>query len=231
MDISTHDFFISYTQADKHWAEWIAWQLEDAGYSTSLQAWDCHAGGNFVLYMQSAATNARQTIAVLSSNYLAAQYTHPEWTAAFAQDPTGKDRVLVPVRVGECQPQGMLRALNYVDLVGLDEETANQALLARISGKRLKPSHPPDFPAVAAPTVSRQPGFPGQPQALAALRAALLAGQAAPAFDETTRQQILRHSPRMLEDYRLVRVAECSQARFALDKRFTKLTLLVDQLT
>ena len=26
------DFFISYNGADEHWAEWLAWTLEDAGY-------------------------------------------------------------------------------------------------------------------------------------------------------------------------------------------------------
>ena len=38
------DFFISYTGADQQWAEWIAWQLDHAGYTTILQAWDFHAG-------------------------------------------------------------------------------------------------------------------------------------------------------------------------------------------
>jgi TIR domain len=33
-------FFISYTQVNRPWAEWIAVQLEAAGYSTVLQAWD-----------------------------------------------------------------------------------------------------------------------------------------------------------------------------------------------
>jgi len=33
------DFFVSYTANDEPWAEWIAWQLEQAGYSTVLQAW------------------------------------------------------------------------------------------------------------------------------------------------------------------------------------------------
>ncbi len=28
------DLFISYTSADDDWAEWIAWQLESAGYTT-----------------------------------------------------------------------------------------------------------------------------------------------------------------------------------------------------
>ena len=38
------DFFISYTQVSRPWAEWIAVQLEAAGYSTVLQAWDFRPG-------------------------------------------------------------------------------------------------------------------------------------------------------------------------------------------
>ncbi len=33
------DFFISYTSADETWATWIAWVLEEAGYTTLVQAW------------------------------------------------------------------------------------------------------------------------------------------------------------------------------------------------
>jgi len=38
---------ISYTRADLRWAEWTAWQLEDKGYTTILQAWDFRSGANF----------------------------------------------------------------------------------------------------------------------------------------------------------------------------------------
>ncbi len=48
------DFFISYTKADETWAEWIATELEQAGYSTVIQAWDFRPGSNFVLEMQRA---------------------------------------------------------------------------------------------------------------------------------------------------------------------------------
>ncbi|WP_416219215.1 toll/interleukin-1 receptor domain-containing protein [Frankia sp. Cas4] len=34
------DFFISYTESDRAWAEWVAWQLEVAGYRVLVQAWD-----------------------------------------------------------------------------------------------------------------------------------------------------------------------------------------------
>ena len=30
------DFFISYTAVDRSWAEWIAWELEKAGYDTVI---------------------------------------------------------------------------------------------------------------------------------------------------------------------------------------------------
>jgi hypothetical protein len=38
MQSTSKDFFISYTRTDREWAEWIAWQLEEAGYATVLQA-------------------------------------------------------------------------------------------------------------------------------------------------------------------------------------------------
>ncbi|MCD4845339.1 MAG: toll/interleukin-1 receptor domain-containing protein [Methanosarcinales archaeon] len=81
------DFFISYNNADKTWAEWIAWELENKKYTTILQAWDFRPGSNFVLKMQQAATETNRTIAVLSQDYLNAEYTQPEWAAAFNQDP------------------------------------------------------------------------------------------------------------------------------------------------
>src|SRR6476619_4054569 len=84
------DFFISYTSADRKWAEWIAWQIEEdlaTNYKVILQAWDFHAGSNFIHEMDKAARLADRTIAVLSPDYLDARYTIPEWTAAFHRDP------------------------------------------------------------------------------------------------------------------------------------------------
>src|SRR6266568_366813 len=92
------DFFISYTGVDRGWAEWIAWELEEVGYTTVLQAWDFRPGSNFVLDMLRAA-EAQRTIAVLSPDYLTGLYTQAEWAAAFVQDPTSEHGVLLPVRV------------------------------------------------------------------------------------------------------------------------------------
>lgn len=147
MDIDRVDFFISYNSKDKAWAEWIGGILEnDAGYTTVIQAWDFVAGSNFVLEMQSASSRADRTIIVLSQNYLDAEFPQPEWVAAFVQDPTGKNRRLIPIRVGECSPTGLLHAIKYIDLLGLDAQTASQVLLTQIKTGRLKPLTPPPFP-------------------------------------------------------------------------------------
>ena len=55
------DFFISYNKADREWAEWIAWQLEEAGYTTVIQSWDFSPGRNFILEMDKATKAAKRT--------------------------------------------------------------------------------------------------------------------------------------------------------------------------
>ena len=62
--------FISYTQKDRRWAEWIAWQVEAAGHEVRIQAWDFKVGGNFVHAMNEATTWADVTMPVLSPAYL-----------------------------------------------------------------------------------------------------------------------------------------------------------------
>lgn len=100
MSSELRDVFLSYNRADRAWAEWVAWVLEEAEYSVAVQAWDSRPGQNFGLFMHQSA-RARQTVAVLSPNFLEAEYTQPEWAAAFVRDPGGAERTLIPVRVAE----------------------------------------------------------------------------------------------------------------------------------
>ncbi|MBB6255405.1 toll/interleukin-1 receptor domain-containing protein [Nitrospirillum iridis] len=100
------NFFISYNRADRQWAEWIGWQLEEVGYKCYLQDWDFRPGTNFVLKMHCAAKECARTIAVLSSEYLRVEYAQAEWAAAFTNDPSGASGALLPVKVGACDPGG-----------------------------------------------------------------------------------------------------------------------------
>ncbi len=141
------DFFVSYNGRDRAWAEWIAWALEErGGFTTRVQAWDFRPGNNFVDMMQAAAVVAERTIAVLTRNYLNAVFTHPEWAAAFAADPRGLQRRLIPVLVEDIKVPGLLAQIIHIRLVGLDESDAQDALLAGVRGDRAKPTLAPPFP-------------------------------------------------------------------------------------
>lgn len=161
---SERDFFISYRLPDQRWAEWLAWQLEDHGYSTIVQVWDFVAGSNFVIEMDRATQLARRTVLVLSPDFLAGGFAHAEWAAAFKKDPEGVSRKLVPVRVRECSPDGLLGQIVYIDLVDADEEAA-RALLFTGLRKRAKPPRPPAFPGAAAQPEIDPPSFPDNPEA------------------------------------------------------------------
>ncbi len=154
------DFFISYTSADRTWAEWIAWQLEQAGYSVIIQAWDFQAGSNFVLEMDTAARTAERTIAILSPAYFKSDFTPSEWAAAFRRDPKGEQYALVPVRIRPFEAKGLLGSIVYIDLVGHDEQTARTLLLAGVRGERAKPAAAPSYPLGPSPGAER-PVFPG----------------------------------------------------------------------
>ena len=152
------DFFISYTQADREWAEWLAWTLEDAGYSVVVDYRDFRAGADFILEMQKAAAGTRRTIAVLSEAYLAARYTQREWAAALGRDPRADERTLIPVRVAECRLEGMLATMIYVDLVGLSPADARTALLDGLKdGPATTPSANSDDGKDVKVSISRLP--------------------------------------------------------------------------
>jgi hypothetical protein len=158
------DFFISYNRKDKQWAEWIAWQLEEAGFSTVIQAWDFV--GNWVIKMDQAMRGTTRTIAVLSPDYVKAVYTQPEWANAFRLDPTGEKDLLIPVRVVAFDPEGTFAQLVYVDLVGAEEDAAVERLLKRVRGERGKPTTRPTFPlsqsagALHPPSPAAKPAYP-----------------------------------------------------------------------
>ena len=150
------DFFVSFSNHDKPWADWIAWVLDEQGYTIIYQPWDFAPGTNFVLQMNKAAGSAK-TIAVLSDNYINSNFAQPEWAAAFADDPTGFSRKLIPIRISECDLKGTLLAqIVYIDLAGtFDQEIAKQTLLDGL--KSVKPSEAPEYPS---PT-GKHPPFPG----------------------------------------------------------------------
>ena len=66
------DFFISHAGRDTAWAEWLAWQLQQAGYTVELDVWDWAPGEDFV---------ARMAAALESADRLLAEWRPPGWCA------------------------------------------------------------------------------------------------------------------------------------------------------
>jgi len=154
---------VSYTQADRAWAEWIAWLLEEDGYRVLVQAWDMVAGTNWISRMDQGVARAARTVAVLSPDYFTSVYGGAEWHGAWAADPQGQQRKLITVRVRGERLVGLLAGVVGIDLVGLSEAAARRRLREEIAAAvrgRAKPGSPPPFPRTPR-AVPAEPRFPG----------------------------------------------------------------------
>ncbi|CAL9531683.1 hypothetical protein SUDANB105_04033 [Streptomyces sp. enrichment culture] len=148
--------FVSHAGADLAWAEWVAWQLQDAGYDVELDAWHWGAGENVVLRMNEA-IEQRRMVALFSAAYFdQRRWTTDEWTAVVA----GRER-LIPVRIDAAVPPPMLRTLRAPSLHGLAEHKAREVLLAAVKGPAGPPPVRPGFPGSGGAGVLRSVGATG----------------------------------------------------------------------
>ena len=143
------DFFVSHAGSDRAWAEWVAWQLVDAGYTVELDVWDWPAGRNFVTAMSDALDGCDRVVALVSAAYVdRSRYTTEEWAASQVHLPgAGGDR-LVPVRVQDvpvAEVPALLRPLVSCDVFGVDAVEARRVLLAAVQGP-VRPGGEPVFP-------------------------------------------------------------------------------------
>lgn len=214
------DFFVSYTAADEHWAEWIAWTLEEANYTVVVQKWDFPAGSNFVLEMQRATSGASRTIAVLSPDYLKeSKFGSPEWAAAFARDPDAIRRTLVPVRVKPCELTGLLKSIVYVDFGGIDEAGSRKRLLDHIRGGRLKPTERPAFPGENSGGEVK-PAFPSEPESVPA-KSTRYMPRVAGCITDQDRRRFIRDSFEYIRDTFKSSLAELRDHNPGVDFDFT----------
>lgn len=151
------DFFISYDERDRPWAEWIAFHLESQGYSLILPHQDFRPGMNKVFALDRAIKQAGRTILLLSPAYTTTMYTLPEWTVALQRNEERSEPALLPIRIQPCDLDGLLRSYEILDLVGLDMHAAYNKLFDVLSGTRPQPQKEPRFPGQAPPLFGHLP--------------------------------------------------------------------------
>jgi hypothetical protein len=150
-----YDFFVSFTGADAEWAEWIAGEAQSIENEQGrpcevlFQKWDFVPGTSWAAMIDKGVRESRRIIPVLSPTYLdECPFGAAEWQAVWRRDPNGVTRSVVPVRVRECDPDGLLGPIVYIDLVGQPADAARVALTsgltAAISGVR--PRRTVEFP-------------------------------------------------------------------------------------
>src|SRR4051812_1153674 len=191
MDDRRTDFFISHAGRDTGWAEWLAWQLQQAGYSVELDVWDWAPGEDFVARMSAALERADRLLAVCTEAYFSSTFGGAEFRAGFVRQNKAEGRI-VPVLIEPVTLPPLSATLIHLDLTGLDEAAAAARLRAQLSGGR--PTSAPPFPhplpesadkprfAGGLPSVwrvpPRNPRFTGRDGMLTELRRRLRAGEA-----------------------------------------------------
>ncbi|WP_239395273.1 KGGVGR-motif variant AAA ATPase [Frankia sp. CiP3] len=152
------DFLISYATEDQNWAEWVAWQLEDAGYRVLIQSWDTTLGASWTATAEQALSSSRRIVAIVSRSSVRSDVTRAQWQAVLRSDPNRATRKIIPVRVEDVPLPDFLSGIFGFDLWGLEEDSARNVLLNGIvaatggaTGGRAKPVTRPRFPSLGKP--------------------------------------------------------------------------------
>jgi tetratricopeptide (TPR) repeat protein len=127
--------FVSRSGAEKQreLAIWIASRLKAHGYIPILQnAHLKHA--DFMLAMEAATVSGARVLALMSREYLASRHCLKEATTAL-DDQRSRNR-LVPLSIDECQPRGLLRYVDRIDVADVwrtgDATEMDRVLLAAL---------------------------------------------------------------------------------------------------
>ena len=191
------DFFISYNQHDEGWAKRIVGWLEEAGFTTLVMYRDFQPGCDFVQEMDQGVINVHHIMALLSPDYIKSDYCKAECNFGVKEDPVGKKRFLVPVRIRECNVKGLIGSRNHIDLVELAHEDAEARFLKGIKLHQAKAQQdresvatlrevdgpvsavPGGLPSICNLIHDRNPNFTGREEILSRLAQALREGKPA----------------------------------------------------
>ncbi len=119
------DFAIHHVHSDETWAEWIASQLKEAGYTAELQVWDFKKIHYSMRELNKHTERRTCVISVVSPTYLRALHHDQEWSLAFSQGQITTQ----PIVVKQCFLGSTFRTVDYLDFCELSMAEAKKLLL------------------------------------------------------------------------------------------------------
>ena len=132
-------YFISYTsktENDVAWAKWVEWVIRvKLNGKTEMMEYDFLPGDNFRLKMDRALKRANKVVCILTRNYLKSSNCAEEWSNAFVK--------IIPIKFDNCKPRGLLTSKVYINLFGLDRDSARDMLITKMRGVK-RPADEPD---------------------------------------------------------------------------------------
>lgn len=138
-------YFVSYTAKDEHIATWIAGTLEEHGQTVRIQVWDIEPGDNFFSKMHEFLIECDVFVPIYSHEYFDSFFCKEEWTNALTSAVNDKKKRVVPIRIADVEPDGILKGRVYIDLSSIyDENEAEKELLQGI-GLEPRPRFKPPY--------------------------------------------------------------------------------------
>ncbi|MBL7499894.1 TIR domain-containing protein [Frankia sp. CNm7] len=125
------DLVVSFVEADREWADWLVWQLQDAGRRVTAEPLPAAPPGGAGAALTAAAGRADQVLVVLSDSYLAAAgATDGPPGGALDDVPAAR---LVAARVEDCRRPGLFGRIVSFDLFGLELPVAREWLRRQLA--------------------------------------------------------------------------------------------------
>lgn len=170
-DAYRYDAFISYSHRDKDWVDgWLLPRLEATGLRVCIDFRDFEPGLPSLVNMENAVERSRKTLIVLTPAWVESQWTTFESLLIQTDDPPGRQRRMIPLRLNPCEPPKRIAMLTYVDFTQPAEaEFQLQRLVAAIRAEPMPdvPRPVPEEEAEEAKPEIPPPPAPIQPPEMA----------------------------------------------------------------
>jgi len=149
--------FVSHNSADKDWANWIGFVLEDLGHEPAIDRWEIGPGGDIGAWMDQKLADADHCLCVCSPNYFGKLYSDWERRSALWVSKTERPGFVFPVLVEKCELPPLMAPILQCRLFEATDEAKAVELLKSYLQPDGRPTSRPAFPAR---TKGSPPAFP-----------------------------------------------------------------------